>query len=192
MARTGRRPGDSGARDAIVGAARTSFATRGYDATSMRGIARDAAVDPALVHHYFDGKPALFAAAMELPFDPSEMVPTVLAGPPDELGERLTRFFLSLWDTPANRQPMLALVRSAVSHDAAAGMLRGFVTEAILGRVARTVAADDADLRATLVGSQLIGLVMARYVVRVEPLASTDVDTVVRWVAPTVQRYLTA
>jgi AcrR family transcriptional regulator len=190
--RTGRRPGATSSRETILEAARASFAEQGYDATSVRGVARSAGVDPALVHHFFGSKEALFAAAMPLPVDFSAVLPAVLAGPRGRLGERLVRFFLGLWEDDAARMPLLALVRSAVTHEQAAETIRGFLTEAVLRPVAAAVRAPDPGLRATLVGSQLVGLAMVRYVVRVEPIASADVETVVRWVAPTVQRYLTA
>jgi len=191
MARTGRRPGGGGTRDAILDAARETFAERGYDGATVRVVAARAGVDPALVHHYFGTKDALFAAAMELPFDPAAVVPVLLGPGLDGLGERLVRFFLRVWDEPAPRARIQAILSSALTYEAAATLLREFVTREILGRVAAAVAAPDAELRASLVGSQLVGLGILRYLVRVEPLASADTETVVAAVAPTIQRYLT-
>jgi len=108
VSRTGRRPGDSGTRAAILEAARASFAERGYDASTIRGIAGEAGVDPALVHHYFGTKEGLFAASMALPMTPGDVLPGVLAGPLDDLGERLVRLFLAVWDEPAARRPLIA------------------------------------------------------------------------------------
>jgi len=187
----GRRPGNEDTRGAILDVARRSFATRGYEATTVRGIAREAQVDPALVHHYFGGKDRIFVAAMDFPVDPAEIVPSLLAGGEDGIGERVVRLFLSAWDSPRSREQLLGLVRSAVTNEAAADMLRGFISRELLGRIARGVQAPDPDLRATLVGSQLIGLGMARYVLRVEPLASADPEKVVALLAPTIERYLT-
>ncbi|HEX6206960.1 MAG TPA: TetR family transcriptional regulator [Actinomycetota bacterium] len=190
MVRTGRRPGESGTREAIVEAARGAFAEHGYEGATIRGIAARAGVDPALVYHFHGSKEELFAAAMRLPFQPSEMIPSLLEGDPDGLGERILRLFLVVSDQPGG-SPFVALMRSASTNERAARMLREFLTREVIGRVARALGAPDAELRATLVGSHLAGLAMARYILRMEPLASADRDTVVAAVAPTLQRYLT-
>ena len=191
MARTGRRPGASGTREAILDAARQSFAERGFSDTSVRAVAARAGVDAALVHHYFGTKDGLFAAAIELPFDPAAVAPALLEPGLDGLGERLVRFFLSVWEEPASRARIQGILRSALSQEAAAALLRDFVTRAVLGRVAAAVDAPDAQLRASLAGTQLVGLGMLRYIIRVEPLASAEPETVVAVIAPTLQRYLT-
>jgi len=191
VARTGRRPGESGTREAILDASRAAFARVGYASATIRGIARDAGVDPALVHHYFGTKEGLFRAAMQLPMDPAHVVEEVLAGPRDGLGERLVRLFLLVWDSDEANPTLLGLVGSALSHEAAAAMLRDFVGEELLGRVARALDVPDARLRASLLGSQMVGLAIVRYGIRLEPLASASPDQVVAAVAPTVQRYLT-
>ncbi len=190
--RTGRRPAGADTREMILAAARSAFAGAGYDATSLRGIARTAGVDSALVVHYFGSKDRLFASVMRLPGGLPEQVLGLAEQGVTGLGERLTRFFLSLWEDPDAKEPMLALVRSAVSNEQAAATLRGFVTDAVLMRLAATLEVSDPRLRATLAGSQLIGMAVLRYAVRVEPLASASVETVVAWLAPTLQRYLTA
>lgn len=191
MPRTGRRPGESGARTAILDAARLSFAQEGYDGSTIRSIAGRAAVDPALVHHYFGNKDSLFAAAMQFPLNPAEALTPLLEQGLDGLGERLLRLFLSVWDRSAPASPFVAMIRSASSNDQAAAMLREFISREVIGRLAHALATDHPELRATLVGSQLVGLGFARYVVRLEPLASEDADTVVRCIAPTIQHYLT-
>jgi AcrR family transcriptional regulator len=142
-----------------------------------------------MVNHWFGGKEALFTAALDIPFDPAQVLPELLDGDPGRIGERVVRRFVGLWDATGGA-PLAALVCSVAGHEAAARMLREFVTRVLLVRLA-AVAPDRPELRATLVGSQLIGLGMARYVVRIEPLASAPVDEVVAAVAPTVQRYLT-
>ena len=191
MARTGRRPGDSGTRDAILDAARRAFAERGYDQVTIRGVAETAGVDPALVHHYFGSKEGLFVAAMELPVDPAVMVEMLLAGDRDQIGERIAGTFVSVWDQAANQHPLLALIRSAVSSEKAAAMLREFLADALLRRVAERLGKADGQLRASLVASQLMGLAIARYIVRIEPLASAPPPVVVAAIGPTVQRYVT-
>lgn len=189
MVRTGRRPGESGTRKAILEAARTSFGDQGYEGATMRAIAAGAGVDPALLYHFYGSKEQLFAAAMELPFRPSEVIPALLEGDRDGLGERILRLFLSIWDQPGV-SPLVALIRSASSNEGAAAMLREFLSREVIGRLARSLGVPHAELRTTLVGSQLAGLAMVRYILRIEPLASADHDTVVACVAPTLQRYL--
>ena len=189
--RTGRRPGDSGTREAILTAARSSFGSAGYRATTIRGVARAAGVDPALVHHYFGTKDQLFAAAMQLPVDPVQLLPRLLSGGVDGLGERLVRNFLGVWDATPGQGPLLALLRSALGHEEAAAMLRDFLTSAILTPLARAAGGSSAELRAALAASQMVGLAVTRYVLRLEPLASAHVDTVAGAAGPTLQRYLT-
>jgi AcrR family transcriptional regulator len=191
MARTGRRPGVSGTREAILDAARRAFAEHGYQHATIRGVADLAGVDPALVHHYFGTKQALFVAAVQLPVNPVEQLMAVLAEDPGQAGERMVELFLSIWDHAADQSPLLALVRSAVGDEHAAAMLREFITEEVLGQIALRLGSPDARLRATLVGSQIIGLAMARYIVKVEPLASAPAAQVVASIGPTLQRYLT-
>jgi AcrR family transcriptional regulator len=189
--RTGRRPGPNRTREAILDAARRAFAERGYDAVSLRAVARDAGVDPALVHRFHASKEQLFIAAMELPVAPSELVAGLLAEGVEELGERLVRAFLTLYDEPAAREPFLALLRGAVSHERAATLLREFVDREVLGRLAAAASPDAPELRASLAGSQIVGLAMARYVVGVAPLRTAERETLVAAVGPAVQRYLT-
>jgi AcrR family transcriptional regulator len=192
MARTGRRPGNSGTREAILDAARRAFAERGYQQATIREVAGLAGVDPALVHHYFGTKQDLFVAAVEFPVNPFEaFVALVSEEGLETLGERLLGLFLSVWDQTEQHSPMLALIRSAVSEERAAAMLREFITEEILGRIARELGTPDARLRTNLVASQLVGLVMARYVIRIEPLASTPALVLVAAIGPNLQRYIT-
>ncbi len=191
MARTGRRPGASGTREAILDAARRAFTEQGYQRATIRGVAELAGVDPALVHHYFGTKQELFVAAVRLPVNPVEQLVAVLGEEPDQVGRRLAETFLAIWDHAADRSPLLALIRSAVGDEQAAAMLREFITEEVLGEIARRLGSPDARLRATLVSSQLIGLAVARYIIRVEPLASAPSAQVAAIVGPTVQRYLT-
>jgi AcrR family transcriptional regulator len=188
--RTGRRPGDGDTRGRILAAARLLFAERGFDGATIRGVATAAGVDPALVHHYFGSKQRLFVTAMEIPVDFDAAVATVLPGPPEELGERLVRLVLRLWEAPSMRGLMLGLVRSAASDETAAEMLRQLLAEGPFLALTRAIDRPDAALRATLVGTQVVGLAMARYVVRVEPIASADPEVLARTIGPAIQRYL--
>jgi AcrR family transcriptional regulator len=190
MARTGRRPGLGGTRERILAAARSDFGKSGYEGTTIRGIAAQAKVDPALVMHYFESKDGVFRAAVKFPVDPAEFIPRLLAPGLDGLGERLVRVFVETWDSPAG-SPLLGLIRSVVGNEDAAALLREFVTREVLGRIARALALDEPQLRAAMVASQLVGLAMIRYVVKVEPLASARTDDLVAWLGPTLQRYLT-
>ncbi|MGW8358234.1 TetR/AcrR family transcriptional regulator [Streptomyces wedmorensis] len=180
-----------GARERILDAARAEFAERGYDKASVRGIARAAGVDPALVHHYFGTKDEVFAAAIEVSFEPASVVPAIVAGPRDAIGERLARFFIGVWENPVSRAPLLATVRSALTHEAAAKVLRTFVLRRLLERIAAELDVPEPAFRAELAASQMIGVVIMRYVIKVEPLASADPEAIVAQVAPTLQRYLT-
>jgi AcrR family transcriptional regulator len=190
MARTGRRPGTSGTREAILEAARRAFAEHGYERTTIRGVAAAAGVDPALVHHYFGSKHGLFVAAVQLPLNPVEALGELLAAEQQPSGEALARRFLSLWDQQADRSGLLALVRSAVSDERAAAMLREFLRAEIFARLARQLPGPDAELRLALVASQVFGMIMARYIVGLEPLASAPAPVVAAAVGPTLQRYL--
>ncbi|MFF8604251.1 TetR family transcriptional regulator [Streptomyces sp. NPDC015232] len=189
--RTAAEESGPGARDRILEAARGQFAERGYDKTSVRGIAKAAGVDPALVHHYFGTKDEVFAAAIEVSFEPAAVVPAIVGGPRETIGERLARFFIGVWENPATRAPLLAIIRSALTHEAAATVLRGFVLRRLLERIAAELDVPDPRFRAELAASHMIGIAILRYVIRVEPLASADPEAIVAQVAPTLQRYLT-
>ncbi|MCX4576668.1 TetR family transcriptional regulator [Streptomyces sp. NBC_01571] len=179
-------------RDRILDAAREEFSERGYEKTSVRGIAKAAGVDSALVHHYFGTKEQVFEAAVEVAFAPALAAPTAVEdGPLDGIGERLTRFIFGVWENPATRAPLLAIVRSAVNNETAAAVFRRLIAAQLLRRIAQQVDLPDAELRAELAAAQLVGVAMLRYVIRVEPLASADLEPIVARVAPVVQGHLT-
>ncbi|MEU4265008.1 TetR family transcriptional regulator [Streptomyces sp. NPDC025273] len=191
--RPSRTAGSTGpdARARILAAARAEFAGRGYDKTSIRGIAKEAGVDAALVHHYFGTKDEVFAAAIEVSFEPALVIPELLGGPVEGMGERLARSFIGVWENPVTRAPLLAVLRSALTHEAAAKVLRGFVLRRLLERVAADLDVPDPTFRAELAASHMIGIAILRYVVQAEPLASADPEKIIDMVAPTLQRYLT-
>ena len=195
MSPRGRRPGGGDTRAAIITAARTEFAAQGYDATSLRAIARTAGVDPALVHHYFGGKPEVFAAVVDLRDDPAALIARVLAGPREQVGEALVRTFLMVWDSEEGRERFLALVRSAMSHDEATRMLREFLIHEVFGRVTAALAHEGVDreelqLRAGLAAGQMVGMAIMRYVLRFPGVADATHDELAAMLGPTLQRYL--
>ncbi len=190
MSRTGRRPGTPDTRDAILAVARRRFATRGYDATSLRGIAAEAKVDPALLIHYFSTKEGLFVAATGLPADLSELFGSLAALPVHDCVQALVRGYLHVVDSDKSRNAILALVRSAVSNDKAAAMLREFLTAELLPVIARLTGHTDARLRAALVAAQLIGIATLRHVLQVEPLANASPDEIVTLATPAIEQYL--
>ncbi|AXK36664.1 TetR/AcrR family transcriptional regulator [Streptomyces armeniacus] len=184
--------GQPGTRDLILSSARAEFAARGYDRASIRAIARGAQVDPALVHHYFGSKEQVFEAAMETAFAPVLSAPEQLvADGIDTAGEQLTRFVFGLWENPATREPVLAIVRSAVNNETAARIFRQMITRHVLARVARELRLPDPDVRVQLAVAQLVGTAMLRYVIKVEPIASADPETLIGHLAPVVQHHLT-
>ncbi|KQY50192.1 MULTISPECIES: TetR family transcriptional regulator [unclassified Nocardioides] len=188
--RAGRRPGSPDTRAAILDAARQLFGTRGFAGTSVRAIAQSAGVDPALVHHYFGTKDALFLAALRFPVDPRVLLAPAIAEGPKGAGERMLRVFLSVWDDPALQLPLLGLVRSIAEPDGQVLLREGFL-KVVIGPVGVALGIDEPERRMPLVASQVLGLIMVRYLLKVEPLASMSPDEVVAIYAPTLQRYLT-
>lgn len=193
MTRTGRRKGNPDTREAILAAARDAFAERGFDRASVRGIATSAGVDPALVYHYFATKEDLFLAVVNAPTDPGVFVADAVVGDVDEMGQRLVRTFVRVWGDPKLGPALLALVRSGLAHDWSARMLREFVSMQVLRRIMSKLdqPPEEARIRSALVASQMLGLGLTRYMLKVEPLASMDDNAVVALIAPAVQRYLT-
>jgi AcrR family transcriptional regulator len=187
--RRGRRSGGADTRAALLAAARAVFAEQGYQGATVRTIAGRAGVDAAMVNHWFGGKQGLFAAIVELPFDPEQLIEAVTHGGPDTMAERLIRTFVTLWDTHEGRFATLML--SVASQDIAARSMAEFFSGTVFRILTETTGADQAELRAALCGTQMVGLGVIRYVLKVEPLASAEVDTLVAMIGPNLQRYLT-
>lgn len=180
-------------REKILAVAREEFSERGYEKTSVRGIAKAAGVDSALVHHYFGTKEQMFGAAVEDAVGPVLNASDLLADVPlEETGERFARFVFGVWEDPTTRTPLLAVLRSAVTNETAAAVFRRLIASQLLRRVAARVDLPDAELRAELAAAQLVGCALLRYVIKVEPLASADVEQLIARVAPVVQGHLTA
>jgi len=191
MAKTGRRPGRPDTRGEIVAAAARCFARAGYDATSTRQVAADAGVDPALVRRFFGGKEELFTEVAAALIDPGRIVTAVATGPADQAGERLLRYFLALLGDVQQPGPLLGVVRSAVTSEQAAHALRIFLAQRVLGGIAEALHIDQGEVRAALAASQLVGIAVSRYAVRLPSLAAADDEQVIGWVAPVLQHYLT-
>lgn len=185
----GRRPGQTQTRADILAAARNQFGQRGYTGATIRGIAAEAGVNPALVHHFFGSKEQVFVAALNVPIDPAMLVDLITQGPREEIGERVLRMFLTLWHDPATSQTFLALIRSVAGSPEVASLLRQFMENTVLTRVAAVL--DIPALRLTGAAAQMMGLAMVRYVLAVEPMASATDDEVVELVAPVLQHYFT-
>ncbi len=172
-------------------AARESFADKGFAATSIRAVARQAGVDAALVHHYFDSKDELFIEAMAIPVDPRRIAAQIIDGPRDEIGRRIATVFLGVWESPDGQQRMKALFRSVVTSDEVARMMREGITQMIIQPVAQVLDVPDAQLRVSLVATQLVGAAIVRYLVGLEPIASLDIETLIDRLAPVLQLHLT-
>lgn len=192
MAARGRRPGAGDTRSEIVDAARDLFATKGFDGTSVRAVARGAGVDPALVHHYFDGKAGLFAEVVGAPADIEERVAAAVDGPPEGVGERVVRTFLSVWDSPQGRVRFRAMFGAVASHDEAARLLQDFVSRTVLAQIAAHHHGEGevADLAVAAAGAQLVGMGVLRYVVELPAMVGADPEELVALLAPQVQRLL--
>ncbi|MBX3091471.1 MAG: TetR family transcriptional regulator [Cryobacterium sp.] len=186
-----RRNSDTDARSQIVVAASKEFLAVGYDASSMRAIARRAGVDPALVHHYFDDKATLFAEAVSAPVRPDLIVREVLRGPRDRIGVNLVTVALTAMEEGKARDRIVTLIRTALGHDFAATMLRQFIVREVIRRIADELDVEDGELRATAVASQLVGVFMVRYGIRAEPLASASIEEVAQRIGPVIQWHLT-
>lgn len=186
----GRRPGAPDTRAEVLAAARASFAEKGFRGTTIRAVGAAAGVDPALVHHYFGSKDDLFLAALEMPVDPREVLAPVVAQGPDGAGERLLRTFLSVWDDPDMQVRLLAVVRSVLTDDGGTLLKDGFIP-VVVGPVLAQLVKDRPDVRIPLVASQVVGLIVTRYVIAFPPMAQMPAEDLVARVGPVLQHYLT-
>src|SRR3954452_15086346 len=177
-ARSGRRPGPSDTRETILRAAREAFAAEGYGATSLRSVARDAGVDPALVIHFFGSKAGLFTAAVGWPFDPDAEIARVVADGPGSVGINLARMFVRHWEAEHERSPIVAILHVATGDPAGAALMREYLVEHMLRPLIAALGTDQPELRAGLIAAQILGLGVTRYVLAYEPLASAPPDSV--------------
>ena len=182
--------GAASARAAILRAASDEFAERGYEAASLRAVARRAGVDSALVHHYFDGKADLFAATLEVPLRPDRVLDVVLSGPREEIGESLVRYVLERLDDEKSARRMVVILRTVLGGGPGTRMVREFLAREVLSKLASLSDAPDAALRGELAAAQLVGIMVTRYALQVEPIASAPADDLARRVGPVLQWHL--
>ena len=189
--RPGRPPGSSDTRDRILVSARELFARNGIDKTSIRAIASGAGVDSALVHHYFGTKQQLFAAAIHIPIDPMQVIGPMRETPVEDLGLMLPSLLLPLWDSELG-SGFIATLRSLLAGNEVS-LVRSFLQEVISVEVGNRVdrPPGSGKIRVQFVASQLVGVVMARYILELEPFKSLPVQQIAETIAPNLQRYLT-
>ena len=199
MKAVGRRPGKADTRGAIVEAAKRVFAAKGYDGASLRAIARQAGVDPALVHHYFDGKASLFVAAMALPFDPRHVQEQSNSGfsgsasSVTSVGAGIIMGFLTMWDeAEGSGSSFAACVAGMAASTSVADAMREFVAERVWQNspINPGESAALTSQRRALVSSQLMGLAFTRYILRVSPVSTAAPRQIARWAGPTLDRYI--
>lgn len=189
--RRGPRPGAGpDTRATIAAAARAEFSERGYSGARVRSIAARAHVDPALIHHYFGTKAELFRAVLELGFEPARAaMPGMVTGPREEAGARIVRTFLSLYEDPQFREPVLALMRTAMTDPEVAAMAADFLQGTMLPQVITLASGPDAPRKVSLAMTHLMGLVLGRHVIGLDALQG-PVEDLVAEVGPVIQRYL--
>jgi AcrR family transcriptional regulator len=189
--RPGRPPGTSDTRERILESARNLFARNGIDKTSIRAIAKDAGVDPALVHHYYGTKTQLFAEAIHIPIDPMTVLGPMREVPVERIGYVLPSILISLWDSEMGTR-FIATLRSILAGGEVS-LIRSFLEEVITAEVGSRVDSPPGSgrVRVQFVASQLIGVVMARYILELDPFRSLTVEQIAGTIAPTLQRYLT-
>jgi AcrR family transcriptional regulator len=193
--RRGRRQGDPVSREAVLAAAKVRFATEGYEKTTLRAIADDAHVDPSMLLYLFGSKADLFREALRLIIDPAALVAALTGSSDDDpdIGTRMVRTYLRIWAAPDTGPSMVAMLQSATSNSDAHDAFRAFMQNYVLTAVSGVLGgSEQARLRSMLAASQLVGAAVLRYVMKVPPLATLSDDEVVRLIAPTVTRYLTA
>lgn len=186
------RKGAPDSRDAILAAATELFTAQGYDATTIRAIAAQAGVDPSLVLHYFGTKSDLVAASLGSPFRPDEGIPPLLDGDPSTLGKRIIEYILTEWEDPAVQQRTSLVLRSSLMSPEASTLLSELLNREVITRIGSLLAVEDAEFRLGLVSSQIAGLLVGRYVLKIPPLVEASTADLIEHVGETVQRYLFA
>lgn len=191
MSRSGRRSGNPDTRSEILAAAREEFAESGFKRATVRAIAARAGVDPALIHHYFGNKEQLFAASISLPFPPAQVVGQVFEEGLESAGERLAEIFFTVWENEEARASLLGILRTAMGgHERGVTAFREFLLEELKSRISPLIGGGDSEMRALLIASHLVGVAIVRYVMRMEPVASAEIEDIIALVGPRLQSYL--
>jgi AcrR family transcriptional regulator len=188
--RPGRWRSGAESKQRILATARAMFRARGYDGTTVRAVAAEAGVDPAMVFYFFGTKQGLFGAVLEMAAEVPPAIESIFEGGLDGIGERIVRTLLDNLDK-AEHSPFVLLARSAPTHDQSEALLLEYIDREITGRLAALLDAPDATMRAGMVNVQMLGLAVARYIVRIEPIASASVDELVARFGPIIQDCLT-
>ncbi|MCK9895270.1 TetR/AcrR family transcriptional regulator [Frankia sp. AgB32] len=188
--RRGRRPGSPDVRAEILAVARARFRREGFDAVTMRSLAADAGVDAALISYYFGSKAGLFAAVLELTLSPADLLASLLQGDLETLPQRLIPTLVKTWDNPDTGVPLLAAMRAAASDPQFAAMLRDGIHGQMVERLADRIGGADAHRRAGAFVAQVGGLILTRYVIAADPLASMTADEIVRALGPAMRTAL--
>ena len=188
--RRGRPRGETGTREAILEEARRQFSDLGYGRTTLRSIARGAAVDPRLLLHYFESKQELFAASVELPMEPEQVIEAVFGSGVEHAPRNAAQLMVSVLDDSESRRPFIALLRAAVSEPEAASLIREVISQRLLRPMAQRVGGQRPELRASLVAAQLVGIVLVRHVVGIEALAAASREELVQALVPVFEHYL--
>jgi AcrR family transcriptional regulator len=183
----GRPPGRSETRGDILEVARRRFLAEGYDGVSLRSIAAEAGVDVALISYHFGSKKGLFGAAMALAVNPAELLARELDGPLNSLPERIVRTVVAAWEDSESGGSLRAFMQAAVREPDVARLFREMLEREMITRIAERIGGADARRRASLAASQIAGLVMARYILGIEPLASMPVDELAQRMAPALR-----
>ena len=186
---TGRRQGESNAKEDIILAAQNLFALSGYDKATIRSIAKEAKGDPALINHYFKSKQELFIESMLPLFDGPKLLQKALDGPDDEIGLRLSRLFIFLISNERTKSLIIGIIRSSTTDEQAAKMLNRFITENVASILKQKIKGNDASVISNLIGSQFVGIVLAREIIKVEPIVSLSEDDLMKYLAPKLQIY---
>jgi AcrR family transcriptional regulator len=185
--RSGPRPGQTASRKKILDAARVAFAANGYADTSMRGVAREAGVDPSLIVHFFGTKAGLFSAVVEWPYDGTKVAREIQEVPVEEVGLYAARNFMNNWEQDEHRSPVLSLLRAALVDQTAAALLREFTTVNFALPMVNRVGSDQPELRAALVAAQLMGFGLARYAIGFEALLAAPDEQLIAALGATIQ-----
>lgn len=187
----GRRRGSPDTRAQILQVARRRFLQDGYTQVTLRSIAEETGVDAALISYFFGSKHGLLVATLEVGVDPATLLASAIEGPPEQLGHRIVHILATTWDDPTRGATLRMLVHAAVTDEEITRLLREMVTHELVGRIAARLGTEVADPRLAAVETQLVGLIFARYVLRLEPVHSLSVDELTRRIGPVLQHALT-